>query len=276
MLVDMSVISDGYIEFLETWRKEREARLQAEDGWLSVVGLHWLSEGPNTVGTDEDSDVRLPGSFGGVGVLHLDEGVVEFEPRGEVLINQEPARLTRMVPDTEGQPDKVSLGAVRFVIVRRGERWGVRIFDNESPNRKNFTGLSWFPANINMRVLARLEPHTTPRTIPIVNSLGDVRDAPSPGYVIFEVGGQQYRLLAESSDPEKYLFFNFRDATSGHTTYPPGRFLTTEGVREEQVVLDFNQAISPPCAFTAFATCPLAPVENRLSIAIEAGEKYNF
>jgi uncharacterized protein (DUF1684 family) len=272
----MSVISNEYIEFLETWRKEREARLQAEDGWLSVAGLHWLSEGPNTVGTDEGSDVRLPGGFGAVGVLHLREGRVEFEPRGEVLINQEPARRIHLAPDTGGQPDKVSLGAVRFVIVHRGERWGVRVFDNASPRRTNFTGLSWFPMDANMRVLARFEPHPAPRTIPIVNLLGDVREVPSPGYAVFEMDGQQYRLLAESSDREKYLFFNFRDATSGHTTYPPGRFLTTEGVQDGRVILDFNQAINPPCAFTPFATCPLAPLENRLPVAIEAGEKYSF
>lgn len=127
-----------------------------------------------------------------------------------------------------------------------------------------------------MRVLARFEPHPAPRTVPIVNLLGDVRDAPSPGHAVFEMGGQQYRLLAESSDPKKYLFFNFRDATSGHTTYPPGRFLTTEGVQDGRVILDFNQAINPPCAFTPFATCPLAPLENRPPVAIEAGEKYSF
>lgn len=266
-----------YVASVERWRAEREARLRAEDGWLSLAGLFWLEPGQNRVGSDPSSPVRLPGGPGELGVLELLEEGVRFtaHPGVGVSLNGAPVQEAWLEADLSGHADTLALGSVKFYVIRRGERWGVRVIDNASPARREFRGLSWFPPDPRLRVRARLVPHPEPVTIPVVNVLGMVSESPSPGYAVFELEGREYRLLAESSDPERYLFFNFRDATSGRSTYPAGRYLSTEGVREGEFVLDFNKAINPPCAFTPYATCPLAPLANRLGVAVEAGEKHH-
>ena len=103
--------------------------------------------------------------------------------------------------------------------------------------------------------------------------LGDVLEMPSPGHVEFTLRGRALRLdpVLEGDAPE--LFFIFRDLTAGKTTYGAGRFLYADPPRDGVITLDFNKAYSPPCAFTDFATCPLPPRQNRLALAIEAGEK---
>lgn len=265
-----------FVEGAQQWRAVREANLALPDGWLTLAGLIWLEQGPNTVGADPQSQVVLPTVADHLGVLTLEGEEVRFTPAKleGLTINDQPATEQVLRHDGMGQPDKVRLGSVAFVIVKRGERIGVRVFDNNASTRAQFRGLFWYPPQENYRVVGRLIPHATPTQIPIVTMLGDVIMYNSPGYLEFELNGQTHRLLAQSDQSEKYLFFNFKDATSGVTTYGAGRFLTAGGVDEQgRAVIDFNQAINPPCAFSAYATCPLAPAENRLPVAIEAGEK---
>jgi uncharacterized protein (DUF1684 family) len=155
-------------------------------------------------------------------------------------------------------------------VIERGNRYGIRLKDKNSELRKAFTGLKYFPPLEEYRVKARFVPYDPPKMIPVPNILGQVDEEPSPGYVVFMLNGRECRLDPVTEGDS--LFFIFKDLTSGKETYPPGRFLNTEMPQNGEVVLDFNQAYNPPCAFTPYATCPLPPEQNKLPIAIEAGE----
>jgi len=273
----LAATAPDYPREIEAWRAQREARLRAEDGWLSVVGLSWLKEGANTMGSARGSAVMLPMSAPArVGVLELSGASVtaRIDPGVVVTLDDAPVTVRELKPDTSGKPDMLALGALRVQVIERGGRFGVRVKDSESRARKEFHGLEWFPVRESYRVTARFVPYDPPKEIPIVNVLGQVSPMPSPGYVEFALGGRTIRLDPVLEEPSaKELFFMFRDATASGDTYPAGRFLYTEMPQDGRVVLDFNKAYSPPCAFTAFATCPLPPKQNRLDLRIEAGEK---
>lgn len=271
--------NDSYRETIEKWRIESERKLIGENGWLAVAGLYWLAEGVNRAGSGSSNAIVLPEPAPDfAGTFCLADGRVTFEPADGVRItlNGEPvtAQAIPMRSDVEGKPDKIGLGSLTMTVIQRGARIGVRLYDQESARRKEFQGRAWFPVDPAYRVTARFVSYDPPKQVEILNILGDTEPAQIPGYALFMLFGNEYRLDAESSQPERSLFFNFRDATSGKSTYPAGRFLYTGGVKNGQVVLDFNKAVSPPCAFTDYATCPLPPPGNSIQLPVEAGEKY--
>jgi uncharacterized protein (DUF1684 family) len=243
------------------WRKAREAELQRDGGWLTVTGLFWLREGVNRFGADASSDIVLPDGPARAGEFTLRNGKVTVAMDGSARAIQ---------PDSS---DVVKAGRLSLFVIQRGDRYGIRLKDPESRNRRQFHGLDYFPANEAYRVTARFVAE--PRKIPILNVLGQTEQDECPGYAVFRLRGQELRLYPVLEDPgAKSLFFIFRDLTSGKETYGAGRFLDTEDLpRGGRIVLDFNKAYNPPCAFTAYATCPLPPKENRLPVRIEAGEK---
>jgi uncharacterized protein (DUF1684 family) len=142
--------------------------------------------------------------------------------------------------------------------------------DQQSQYRREFRGLQWYPVKPEYRVTARFVPYSPPKTIPVPNIIGGTFPETCPGYAEFELRGEKLRLEPVLSDGR--LFFIFRDETSGKKTYGAGRFLYSDLAKDGIVTLDFNQAYTPPCAFTPYATCPLPPKQNRLPVAIEAGE----
>jgi uncharacterized protein (DUF1684 family) len=255
------------------WRTHREARLRAPDGWLSVAGLFWLREGVAKAGSDPQSDIVLPASAPRhLGSLQMTGGVVTFTPEKDasVTVDGKAAAKTVMKPDTEAHPDIVRAGNIALTVIKRGDRTGIRMRDSDAATRRSFTGCKWFPASEKWLVHAKWVEYPTPKKIKITNILGMTDEEPSPGYAEFTVDGQTVRL--EPVDEDGDLSFMFKDATSGKTSYAPGRFLDPEKPKNGVIVLDFNQAYNPPCAFTAYATCPLPPKQNVLSIAIPAGE----
>jgi uncharacterized protein len=268
---------DAYEHEIEGWRAKREEGLRAPDGWLAVVGLHWLREGTSTVGSDHGSDIVLPlPAPPRVGTLEFAKGraVMRVAPGVTVKSQDKPVTELELHSDKTGHPDVLAVGPVSLYVIERGGRFAVRVKDPESARRRNFKGLEWYPVRESYRVTARFVPYDPPKPIPIANVLGMVEPMPSPGYVVFNVNGREVRLDPVLEEPAaKELFFIFRDATAGKQTYPAGRFLYSEMPKDGQVVLDFNKAYSPPCAFTSFATCPLPPRQNRLDVRIEAGEK---
>lgn len=255
------------------WRSQREARLKTDDGWLTVAGLFWLKEGANTAGSDSASDILLPSGPARAGVFEFHQGrtVLRASPGAAFTLKGKPAPVVDMQSDVSGPPTVVSLGGLGMYVIQRGTRYGIRLKDRNSKARREFQGLRWFPPDPAYRVSATFVSYKEPTRIPIPNVLGEVEQLPSPGYVVFQLAGQTYRLhpVAESGGR---LFFIFRDLTSGKETYPSGRFLYAEAPRDGKVTLDFNRAENPPCAFTPYATCPLPPRRNRLPIAIRAGE----
>jgi uncharacterized protein (DUF1684 family) len=259
ILALLAASGHDYQTAVETWRKEYEAGLRAPQGWLSVAGLFWLHEGANRAGSDPQSDIVLPPSAPRVAAtFEFHSGTTRLN--GKIL-----------QPDTAEHPDVVRIGNVSMMVIRRGDRTGVRVRDPESEARRSFSGLHWYPIDEHYRIRARWHAYNPAHKIPITNILGMTEEESTPGYAEFELGGKTWRL--EPTVEDNTLFFTFRDQTSGKETYPSGRFLNTEMPKNGEVVIDFNKAHNPPCAFTSFATCPLPPRQNTIGVAIPAGEK---
>ena len=267
----------GYAQEVDAWRAKREADLRAPEGWLSVVGLHWLREGTSTIGSAKGNDILLPlPAPPRVGTVELAKGkvLVHVAPGVTVKTQDKPATEVELHSDKEGKPDVLAVGPMSLYVIERGGRLALRVKDPESPRRRSFRGLEWYPVKDALRIQAKFVPYDPPKKVPIANVLGMVDPLPSPGYAVFTVAGRQVQLDGVLEEPDaKELFFIFKDATAGKDTYPAGRFLYAAMPKDGQVVLDFNKAYSPPCAFTSFATCPLPPRQNRLAVRIEAGEK---
>ncbi|UCF66593.1 MAG: DUF1684 domain-containing protein [Acidobacteriota bacterium] len=269
----------AYEAEIETWRAERRRRLEAEHGWLSVVGLHWLEPGERSFGSGELDDIRLPetDAAAAAGSLLFDGERVELRPgsAADLTVGGEPVTAARELrTDEHGQPDIVQLGSLRFHIIRRAGRFGVRVKNPHSAARANFRGLDYFPIDPAYRIDARFIAYAPLREIEIPTVLGTSEKMLVPGYAEFELGGRSLRLEPVVSRPDdEKLFFIFKDQTAGEQTYAAGRFLYADRERDARVILDFNRAYNPPCAFTAFATCPLPPRQNILPVSIEAGEK---
>jgi uncharacterized protein (DUF1684 family) len=263
-----------YIESVQTWRDRLDASLRAEEGWLSLVGLFWLQDGENRIGSAEASAIRLPAGPHQVGAIHARREGVEFRAAEgvEVLWEGEPVRAISMQPDTSEVPTKLEVGDLTMVVISRGDRFGLRIWDRNAPARSAFPGRQWFPIDASYRLMARFAPYNPPRPLAVADVTGGVQEALSPGEVVFTLQGVERRLVASSGD-EDGLFLIFADATSGSSTYPAGRYLVTAAPKDGAVELDFNRAYNPPCAFTPFATCPLPPEANHLPLRIEAGER---
>jgi uncharacterized protein (DUF1684 family) len=260
------------------WRADREARLKADGGWLTLAGLFWLNEGPNRFGTDPAGDIVLPeGSTPAeAGVFELRDGRVKVALRPGVtgrLAGQRLSGEVEMQSDASGSPDVLEMGPLSLHVIKRGSRYGIRLKDQNSAVRRGFLGLKWFDVREEYRVEARFVSYPQPKPVKVPNVLGETESMPSPGYAEFTLGGKTVRLDGVLEDPHaEQLFFILRDQTSGKETYGAGRFLYTDLPKAGQLVLDFNKAYNPPCAFTPYATCPLPPPQNWMPVRVEAGE----
>jgi len=267
----------AYQKEIEAWRKERLAELKSDEGWLTLVGLYWLKAGANRFGSDPANAVVLPaGKAPAVaGVLHRegDQVTVRVEPGVALTADgKEVSPGTSVAANPGGKPAMLRLGSLTFFVIQRGDRVGVRVKDKQSPLLTSFHGTDNYPVRPEWRIIARFEP-AKDKKIPIANIIGQVDDNPSPGTVVFAWHGKTYRIDALEGSPEGTLFLVFGDLTNGKETYGAGRFLDTGAPKDGKVVVDFNTAYNPPCAFTAYATCPLPPPQNKLPIRVEAGEK---
>jgi uncharacterized protein (DUF1684 family) len=272
----LAATAPSYQSSVEQWRAHRELELRKPDGWLSLAGLFWLKDGPNTAGAAPHSTVALPssGAPSRAGVFSLHNRRVTFHPTPgvRILVNGKPASTTVVLKSDAGNqtPDIVQAGQILMLVIERGDRIGIRVKDPNAEARRNFHGLRWYPVRPEYRVEASYHRYHPPKTLRIPTVLGLSVDELSPGYAQFRLQGQTLRL--DSTIDEGSLFFVFQDRTSGKTTYGAGRFLKAPIPAGDTVVLDFNEAYNPPCAFTPYATCPLPTPSSRLPIAIEAGE----
>lgn len=265
----------AYAAGIADWRQRRHERLSSEDGWLTLVGLDWLGSGNNRVGSGADNDIVLsggPAHWGSVIVLG-DE--IRFQPAATpgVTVNGVPASETVLIADNQGEPTVVASGDLSFYVINRGS-YALRVKDRKAPTLMNFTGIRNFPIDPGWRYEARFIPAEPGRTIEIADVLGQVNSMPVLGTVEFERDGERYSLLGLAEEGVEALWFLFADRTNGRETYGAGRFLYSDGMPEDdRVVVDFNKAYNPPCAFTEYSTCPLPPQQNRLDLAVTAGEK---
>lgn len=276
-MLAQSNIKTNYKAEIDTWHAKRETTLKSETGWLTVSGLYWLDEGENTFGAGKENKIKFP------------EGKAEFQMGSFILLNDE-VRLT-ILPnievkrndtifntgiifnkDIEEQSVILSYKKLRWFIIKRGNKYGVRLRDLDSDARQHFTHIDRFPVSEAWQIKAKFEAPTNKKTIAIHDVIGNTTETTFGGTLKFEYGGKTYALDATLED-EDDLFIVFGDYTNGNKTYGAGRFLyAKKPIEGNDVILDFNKAYNPPCAFTDFATCPLPPDQNKLPFEILAGE----
>jgi uncharacterized protein (DUF1684 family) len=265
----------SYREEIAKYREARLAELTAPNGWLAVQGLFWLHEGANTAGSDPSSQIRLPARVAKrLGVFTLKDGTVTFTAgEGSHATSDGKPVTTYTFERRGGERSAITSAGVTLFVIRRTDRVGLRMLDPESDARRTFKGLRYFPLDPAYRFKAKYTAYPAMKTVPVANVLGQLVPMESPGYVEFTLTGRTWRLepVYETSRRED-LFFIFKDLTSRTDTYEAGRYLHTPLPQDGVVDLDFNRAYNPPCAFTAFATCPLPSKENQLAVAIKAGE----
>jgi uncharacterized protein (DUF1684 family) len=277
----------GWQRELTSWRMQHASELQKPDGWLALAGLEWLKPGDNSFGSATDNKIRLPAaSPEHLGVLHLEAEHVSLSPPAggfppEFRIDGHAAQpgLLRVDPDHDKNNPRMTIATLNFYVIRRAERFALRIKDAKSSTLVGFHGLKWYPPNPAYRLRARWIPYNPQKTFQIATLIGTSYDAQIPGSAEFTLDGKTYRLDPILEDPAAdQLFFVLHDTTAASTTYGACRFLYTglprHGIDQPgELVLDFNRLENPPCAYTPYATCPLPPKQNRLPIALPVGEQ---
>lgn len=271
------------------WRARRLAGLTRPEGWLSLVGLHWLEPGSHRIGADPEAAIELaigPKQLGTLSIepaadapatvrLALAPGVAARFEQAAVDIGSDTAVSATLNSDADGKtPSRVQLGSASFTLIDRSGRLALRVRDPDAPTRTGFRGLDYFPIDGQWRIEARLARYAEPKLVEIATIVGGIEPTPSIGQAVFEHEGREYRLeLLEDSPGATSWFVIFGDRTNGRETYGMARFLYATPLGEDRVVVDFNKAYNPPCAFTPYATCPMPPDGNRLDFAVRAGEK---
>jgi uncharacterized protein (DUF1684 family) len=257
-------------------RAERLAALTAPDGWLSLIGLEWLQPGANRIGSAADNDIVLKAGPAHLGTITLDDNgsaTIELAKNSGALVDGREVERATLVDDSPGhKPTEVRFGSAQFFVIARDGRKALRVKDENAETRTHFLGLDYFAIDPSWRVVADWVPFDPPHELEIGSVLGTIDKEKVPGKAVFTRDGQTFELYPIQEEPNS-LFFVFADRTSGKETYGAARFLDTPLAKDGKLVLDFNEARNPPCAFTPYATCPLAPPENRLDVRITAGEK---
>ena len=260
------------------WRATRLAGLTAPNGWLSLIGLDWLQEGANRVGSAADNDIVLKAGPAHLGVVTLaKDGAlhIALDKNSGATVDGKAVHEADLVDDMHagnGGPSVVAFGSVSFLVIERDGRKALRVKDSDAETRKHFAGLDYYPADPSWRIVADWVPFDPPHELEIGSVLGTINKEKVPGKAVFHRDGHTYELMPIQEEPDT-LFFVLADRTSGRETYGAARFLYADLPKDGKVVLDFNRAYNPPCAFTPYATCPLAPPENRMDLAVTAGEK---
>jgi uncharacterized protein (DUF1684 family) len=267
--------TNDYEEKILKFRSDRETRLREnERSWLSLAGLFWLEEGNNSFGSAPSNDIQLNAAsmpdYAGVFQYRNDIVTLKVNEGVTMTCKGQEVKSKALLTDIEENPDFLEVGGIIMVAIRRGKNCLIRVWDKNHLGKENFTGLKHFPINVDYRINARFVPYDPPRILKIRDVIGEEYEVEFPGFAVFTLGGKECRLEAEKTDDG--LFFNFYDPTNGNGSYPGGRFLVTESPKDRELVIDFNMAYNPPCAYTDYATCPLPPSQNRLPVRIPAGE----
>ncbi len=262
----------------ELWRENRLTEVLMPDGWASLVGLHWLELKAHYIGSGSTSGIRLAMGPPRMGLVQREGDKIWFTPEPGVSLkaNGEPikGRIPFLADDAE-HPTVISFDDDKglLTLIHRGPRYALRLKHADAPARVHFGQLEYWPADPSWLVTARFVPHDADKTLPIVDITGLTSNLPNAGAVEFERDGKTWQLEA-LGEPGRPMQLIFADRTNGRGSYSAGRFIDVEAPDAKgEVVVDFNRAYNPPCAFTPFATCPLPPPENRLDLRVEAGEK---
>lgn len=268
--------SPEYISSIKQWRAKRVENLKKDNGWLNLAGLYWLKQGENTFGTNPGNDIVFPKGKGPgtIGNFILSDSTITIKvaPGVEVKTNGKPVKEMVLKDDASGDPTVLELGFLRWFVIQRGDRFGIRLRNLDADLVKEFKGTEVYPIDEDWKFNATFVKYDPPKTLSIPTIVGTVEEDPCPGALLFDKDGKSYKLDAIKEGDS--FFIIFADETSGEETYGAGRFLYTSLPDSAgRVILDFNKAYNPPCAFTPYATCPLPPKQNYLKMKITAGEK---
>ena len=262
-----------YEKEIKTWQQQRAEDLKKENGWLNLAGLFWLDQGKNSFGGNFDNKIVFPKnrSKDFLGDFILEKGEVFIEAKDNAEVFNENGKVEKLKISPAEKSIILKHNSLRWFVIKRGERYAIRLRDLESPFLKEFHGIETFPINAKWRIKAKFVP-TEGKKIPILDVTGQTSQQDLPGILVFTVAGKEYKLDALKEGDEFFIIFG--DKTNKKETYGAGRFLyATKPDAEGYTYLDFNKAYNPPCAFTPYATCPLPPKQNQLPIEINAGEK---
>ena len=268
-------ITPAFEQEIRQWRQQRDESLRSAESWLTLVGLEWLRQGTNRVGAGPDNDLRLTVGPDYWGTIEMDGNSLVFirAAGSNVTVDGATPERAALVADNAGKPTVIRSGSSGFSVIYR-ESYALRVFDNEAPALLNFKGVPNYDIQPDWRIQGRLVKAKPGQTIEIGNVLGQISATPVYGVFEFEREGKRYELIGLGEESSENVWFIFSDRTSGRETYGAGRFLYSEGLPVDgRLVVDFNKAYNPPCAFSDYATCPLPPQENRLDLAVTAGEK---
>lgn len=271
------VITDeaAYVESIEKWQEQRLERLKSKNGWLSLAGLFWLQEGENSFGSNEENYIVFPDKADAFcGTLVLDDGSVTIKVADGVQIALNDSLITEMqlAHDQSGNTTRLQQGDLAWYIIKRGERYGIRLRDHKHPRIDELDHIPSYPIQTDYVVEATLEPFDTPKTMIVATPVeGFTESYECPGTLNFTIKGEKLTLHPFASG--KGYFLVIADETTAIDTYGAGRFMYAMPDSAGRIILDFNKAYNPPCAFSPFATCPMPPPENFMAAAIEAGEK---
>jgi len=265
-----------YIAQIKEWHNQRIVNLKKETGWLNLAGLYWLKNGENKFGSGKNNDIVFPEGKAPdtIGSLFLKDSIITISVKTDVKVISAGKQVSslKLLNDQQNNTTILEYGSLRWFIIKRGTKYGIRLRDLEAPLVKSFQDINTYPINSDWKLEAKLEPFKLPMKIEVPNILGMTEEETSPGLLVFNKDGIEYKLLPVEEGNKYFLIF--ADETSGKETYGAGRFLYADKVDSNGLtILDFNKAYNPPCAFTHFATCPLPPRQNHLKLSITAGEK---
>lgn len=265
-----------YRQAVSEWRKERDQNIRKENNWLALAGLYWLKLGKNQFGSDPKSEIQLPDRIEkSVGYFEYNGRSVSLRvnPGQKVMVNDKAADFAILQPDISENPSFVKLEEIQMVVIQRGNRMGVRMWDNKREARRSFPTRTWYEIDEAFRIPATFTAYDRPKMAYFPDLTGEKAEFPVEGYVTFEFDGKTHQLDINKED-DGTLFLRFWDPTSQDETYPTGRYLVADVQSDGKIFLDFNKSYNPPCAFTDFATCVFAPEQNHLSFRVTAGETY--
>ena len=276
LILLLTSFNNSAVELNETswlsWQAEYNEKISGNDGWLKLAGLYWLEDGENTVGSDASNKHRFPSkSPDFVGNIKIKNGSLLFETTLEkLLVDGEPRKSALLSVEKN---TRVTFNDFEFFIIERELGFAIRLIDTKATAADNYKGALFMPFDNDWLITAKLVPHKKPQTINVATVYGTTRKEKSAGWIEFVIAGKTHKLEAVDYGEDSPLYLFFSDETSGETTYPAGRYLQFDRPDNTgKTIVDFNRAYNPPCAFTPYATCPLTPPQNRLQIAINAGE----
>lgn len=264
-----------YISEVNEWHQKRIERLKDENGWLTLVGLYWLEEGENSFGSDKDNNIIFPENApDNIGSINLQDTLITLIVNDKIQVTNNGKQIRQIIlqNDLTGDPTILDLGTLRWYIIKRDGKYGIRLLNTDAPLRKEFEGIERFPVNNDWQLEAKFERYQPPKIISLPTQLGTVVEEKSPGAAVFTVDGKVYSL--DAIDTGERFWFIFADETNGKETYGAGRYLYMDKPDSTgKMIIDFNYAYNPPCVFTKYATCSFAPKQNHLLLRITAGEK---